>query len=111
MIFLSFSPSYSNHFLDINRDNPDVDIVGANIYNELIQQTDSTMNNNLTGSDMLMNHPLISAEECESILVCTGVYDPNVHQIDTEQPWKIPTAIRYDALDAVKYVLNKEQYL
>jgi hypothetical protein len=86
--------------------------VGANIYNALIQQqTNSTINNSLTGSQMLTNHPLITAEECESILVCTGVYDPDVHKIDTKQPWKVPTTTVYDVLDAVTYVLNKEQYI
>ncbi len=93
------------------RDNPEVDIVGANIYNEWIQQSDSSMDNSLTGSDVLVNHPLISAEECESILVCTGVYDPKVHTIETDQPWKIPTTIQYDVLAAVNYVLTKEKHL
>ena len=93
------------------RDNPEVDIVGANIYNEWIQQSDSPMNASLNGSEALINHPLISAEECESILVCTGVYDPNVHTIETDQPWKIPTTIQYDVLAAVNYVLTKEKHL
>lgn len=72
------------------------------MYNASIQENDSSLEDKTR---------LITAEVCESVLVCTGVYDPNVHIIDKEQTWKIPTTIQYDALDAVTYALNKEQFL
>jgi len=92
-------------------DNPGVDIIGANIYNEFIQQNDESDHRSITESEVLTSHPLITAEECESILVCTGIYDPNVHKIDAEKPWTLPTTIQYDVLDAVQYVLTKESQL
>lgn len=60
----------------------------------------------------LLTHPrLLSAKTCESILVCTGVYDPNVHKINTKQPWIVPTTIQLDAASAVQYVLTKEKVI
>lgn len=59
-----------------------------------------------------MAHPhLLSAKSCESILVCTGVYDPNVHKINMQEPWAIPTTIQPDALEAVNYALSKEHII
>ncbi|CAF0787996.1 unnamed protein product [Adineta steineri] len=89
-------------------DNPDVDIVGANIYNDLLKQ-DMNCKTSTSGYDLIQDSQYLSATICESILVCTGVYDPNKHIIDDTEPWKIPTTIQGDVLDAVKYVLNKEQ--
>ncbi|CAF1535938.1 unnamed protein product, partial [Didymodactylos carnosus] len=63
-------------------DNPDVDILGANAYNEQLKMR------NVDG--------LLSAKECESILVCTGVYDPLKKNIDTKNVLKKPKVIEND---------------
>ncbi|CAF3187615.1 unnamed protein product [Rotaria sp. Silwood2] len=65
-------------------DNPDVDIVGVNMYNYLLQQ--------------MMNLRII----------CTGVYEPNKQKLDDKNPWKLPTTIKLDVLKTVKYILLKE---
>ncbi|CAF1131441.1 unnamed protein product [Adineta ricciae] len=88
-------------------DNPEVDIVGANVYNALLQKTASS-NGSFTGCGLLSHPRLLSAKTCESILVCTGVYDPEVHELNPKQPWAMPTTIQFDALKAVEYVLKKE---
>ena len=90
------------------RDNPEVDIVGANVYHALIQKPKTPLNDSFTGCGLLAHPRLLGAKSCESILVCTGVYEPNVHKISTKQSWAIPTTIQLDALEAVTYVLNKE---
>jgi len=88
-------------------DNPDVDIVGANMYQSLLQQ-EHEPKTSLSGYDLLTDPVYLSAKSCESILVCTGVYNPNVHRLDDEKGWKKPTVIQEDVLEAVKYILNKE---
>ena len=88
-------------------DNPDVDIVGANMYNHLLQQA-ANLKGSLSGYSLLSDATFLSATSCESILVCTGVYDPEKHHIDGKVPWKVPTSIETDILDAIKYILNKE---
>ena len=89
------------------RDNPEVDIVGANVYNALLQKAASS-NGSFTGCGLLSHPRLLSAKACESILVCTGVYDPDIHELNPKQPWAMPTTIQFDALNAVDYVLKKE---
>ena len=97
----------SNIFVNSFRDNPDVDIVGANMYQSLLQQ-EHEPKTSLSGYDLLTDPVYLSAKSCESILVCTGVYNPNVHRLDDEKGWKKPTVIQEDVLEAVKYILNKE---
>jgi hypothetical protein len=87
-----------------------VDIVGANLYNALLQKTKSP-NDSFTGCGLLAHPRLLSAKSCESILVCTGIYDPNIHKINAKQSWAIPTTIKLDASDAVTYVLTKENII
>ncbi|CAF0887471.1 unnamed protein product [Adineta ricciae] len=91
-------------------DNPDVDIVGANMYNCLLQQ-DSNNRKSISGYDLMRDTNYFSARACESILVCTGVYDPSKQPHPETEPWKMPTTIQTDVLEGVKYVLAKEQRL
>ncbi len=94
------------YFLSIS-DNPDVDIVGANMYNRLLQQ-DINCRTSISGYDLISDTKYLTATSCESILVCTGVYDPNKQITEEQEPWKIPTTIQLDVLEAVKYILTKE---
>jgi hypothetical protein len=96
--------------VDFCRDNPEVDIVGANVYNALLQKARSS-NDSFTGCGLLSHPRLLSAKLCESILVCTGVYDPSLHKINPKQPWSIPTTIQLDVSEAVSYVLAKENII
>ncbi|CAF3361323.1 unnamed protein product [Rotaria sp. Silwood1] len=88
-------------------DNPDVDIVGSNMYNCLLQQ-DVNTRTSISGYDILTDPKYLTATSCESILVCTGVYDPNKQTAEEKQHWKIPSTTQHDVLDAVKYILKKE---
>ncbi|CAF4522693.1 unnamed protein product [Rotaria sp. Silwood2] len=88
-------------------DNPDVDIVGANMYNHLLKQG-MNLKTSISGYNLMCDSKLLSATVCESILVCTGVYDPNKQKLEGKNPWKLPTTIQFDVLEAVKYVLAKE---
>lgn len=88
-------------------DNPDVDIVGANMYNHLLQQAQH-MRTSLSGFSLLTDSNWLTATSCDSILVCTGVYDPMKHQLDPKIKWKIPSKIENDVLDAIKHILAKE---
>lgn len=88
-------------------DNPDVDIVGANMYNHLLQQAQH-MRTSLSGFGLLTDSNWLTATSCDSILVCTGVYDPMKHQLDPKIKWKIPSKIENDVLDAIKHILAKE---
>lgn len=92
-------------------DNPEVDIVGANVYNALLQKTQSNPIDSFTGCGLLAHPRLLSAKSCESILVCTGIFDPNLHQINTKQLLTRPTTIQLDAFDAVNYALKQEQLI
>ncbi|CAF1188561.1 unnamed protein product [Rotaria sordida] len=91
-------------------DNPVVDIVGANLYNALLKRPKSS-NGSFTGCGLLTHPRLLSAKSCESILVCTGVYDPTIHTINAKRPWAVPTTIQSDVLEAVNYVLTKEHII
>jgi hypothetical protein len=93
-----------------SRDNPEVDIVGANLYNALLQKAKSS-SDSFTNCGLLAHPRLLSAKSCESILVCTGVYDPNKHKINTKQPWAVPTTIQLDVAEAIIYVLTKENII
>ncbi|CAF1578959.1 unnamed protein product [Rotaria magnacalcarata] len=88
-------------------DNPDVDIVGANMYNSLLQQ-DVDARKSISGFDLITDPTHLTATSCQSILVCTGVYDPNKQLTEEKEHWKKPTTIQHDVLDAVKYILKKE---
>lgn len=90
-------------------DNPDVDIVGANMYNCLLQQ-DKNARTSISGYGLIKDTEYLSAKSCESILVCTGVYDPTKQTAEEKEHWKIPTTIQNDVLDAVKYILKNEGY-
>lgn len=97
----------TNASLNSFRDNPDVDIVGANMYHSLLQQ-EHEPKTSLSGYDLLTDPVYLSARSCESILVCTGVYNSKVHRLNDKEGWKMPTVIQEDVLEAVKYILNKE---
>lgn len=88
-------------------DNPDVDIVGANMYNHLLKQA-MHARTSLSGYSLLTDSKLLSATSCDSILVCTGVYDPLKQKIDGQNSWKVPTKVEADILEAIKYILGKE---
>ena len=90
-------------------DNPEVDIVGANVYNALLQNAQSNPMDSVTGCGLLAHPRLLSAKSCESILVCTGIFDPNVHEIHPKQLLTRPTTVQLDVLDAVNYALKQEQ--
>ncbi|CAF0932512.1 unnamed protein product [Rotaria sordida] len=91
-------------------DNPDVDIVGANMYNHLLKQG-MNFKTSISGYSLMPDSKFLSATVCESILVCTGVYDPSKHKLDGKNQWKSPTTIQLDILEAVKYILSKEGWL
>jgi hypothetical protein len=95
-----------NNFLS-HRDNPDADIVGANMYHSFLQQ-DPAERTSISGYDLMADETHLSARSCESILVCTGVYDPEKCNINDSPPWKRPTMVQADVLEAVKYILIKE---
>jgi len=77
------------------------------MYNHLLQQA-IHLKTSISGYSLLPDMKLLSATSCESILVCTGVYDPNKHNLDGKTPWKVPTRIELDVLEAIKYILSKE---
>ncbi len=77
------------------------------MYNRLLQQ-DINCKTSLSGYDLISDTKYLSATSCESILVCTGVYDPTKQKIDGKIPWKVPTTIESDVLEATKYILSKE---
>ena len=112
MYFIGYVIYPSNeHFASLSfSDNPEVDIVGANIYNALLQKSNISKDS-YTNCGLLTHPRLLSAKSCESILVCTGVYVPNVHKINTKQAWTKPTTIQLDVADAVHYILSKEKIL
>jgi hypothetical protein len=78
------------------------------MYNRLLQQ-DINCKTSLSGYDLISDTKYLSATSCESILVCTGVYDPNKQTNEEQEPWKIPTTIQHDVLEAVEYILAKEE--
>ncbi|CAF3662948.1 unnamed protein product [Rotaria sp. Silwood1] len=90
-------------------DNPDVDIVGANMYNHLLQQA-MNLRTSISGYSLLSDSSFLTATSCESILVCTGVYEPNKQKLDGKNPWKVPTTIKLDVFEAVKYIILKEAW-
>ena len=77
------------------------------MYNRLLQQ-DKNSRKSISGYDLISDTEYLSATSCESILVCTGVYDPNKQITEEKEPWKIPTTIQLDVLEAIKYILSKE---
>jgi ribonucleotide monophosphatase NagD (HAD superfamily) len=77
------------------------------MYHSFLQQ-DLNNRKSLSGYDLITDTEYSSARSCESILVCTGVYNRHKHTVDSNQTWKRPTIIQDDILDAVKYILNKE---
>ncbi|CAF3984000.1 unnamed protein product [Rotaria sp. Silwood2] len=88
-------------------DNPDVNIVGVNMYNYLLQQM-MNLRISINGYSLLSDSKFLSTTSCESILLCTGVYEPNKQKLDGKNPWKLPTTIKLDVLETVKYILLKE---
>lgn len=87
-----------------------MDIVGANVYHALLKKAKSS-SDSYTNCGLLAHPRLLSAKSCESILVCTGVFDPNVHNINPKQSWVVPTTIQLDAAEAVSYILSKENII
>uniref|UniRef100_A0ABM5GE56 Haloacid dehalogenase-like hydrolase domain-containing 5 n=1 Tax=Pogona vitticeps TaxID=103695 RepID=A0ABM5GE56_9SAUR len=58
-------------------DNPMADVYGANLYNRYLQtQAKVSVTTMAAESKEQRNHNVCSAESCQSILVCTGVYSP-----------------------------------
>lgn len=64
------------------RDNPEVDVYGANLYNQYIQEylKDKTAGTALSSRQVPTDYEFRpqSATECRSVLVGTGVYDPKI---------------------------------
>ncbi|CAF3671641.1 unnamed protein product [Rotaria sordida] len=129
-------------------DNPDTDIYGANVYNRYLQTrslsrlnqvVSQTTTTTLTGNikniidknfwtnlnivELVVNDAehYYAAESLESILVCTGVYNRDIHDetsdknhghrdmiIDAEL--RKPKHICEHVLDAVKLIFNIEQF-
>ncbi|XP_069544058.1 haloacid dehalogenase-like hydrolase domain-containing 5 [Brachyistius frenatus] len=64
-------------------DNLMTDIYGANVYNRYLAHQHAAMTNTSklvaqgTGSPVMMEEDLLSAAQCRSLLVCTGVYNPH----------------------------------
>lgn len=79
------------------------------MYNRFLEE-DPHSKTSISGYDFISDSPYLSAKSCESILVCTGVYDRNKSTIDKTELWKIPTTIEDDIFEAVKYILIKEGY-
>ena len=77
------------------------------MYNHLLKQA-KDLKTSISGYNLLSDSKFLSATSCESILVCTGVYDPKKQKIEEKNPWKKPTKVEHDILDAVKYILLKE---
>jgi len=77
------------------------------MYHHLLQQG-MNFKTSISGYSLLSDSQFLSATSCESILVCTGVYDPTKQKIDGKIPWKVPTTIESDVLEATKYILSKE---
>jgi hypothetical protein len=77
------------------------------MYHHLLQQA-INLKTSISGYSLLSDSKFLSATSCESILVCTGVYDPKKHKIDEKIPWKVPTKTEPDVLEATKYILHKE---
>ncbi|CAF1438445.1 unnamed protein product [Rotaria sordida] len=90
-------------------DNPDVAIIGANMYNHLLPQ-EINLRTSISCYNLLTDSKYLSATSCESILVCTGVYEPNKQKLDCKNPWKLPTTIKLDVFEAVKYIILKESW-
>ena len=109
LIFFLFTTKTDVSFSVYFSDNPDVDIVGANMYNRFLQQ-DLHSKKSISGYDFISDPTYLSAKSCESILVCTGVYDRNKPTMEKKESWKIPTTIEDDILEAVKYILTNEGY-
>lgn len=84
-----------------------MDIVGANMYDRVLKQ-DIQSRISLSGYDLISDSTYLTAKSCESILVCTGVYDRKKQNIDEQESWKIPSTIQDDVFEAVKYILIKE---
>jgi hypothetical protein len=79
------------------------------MYHHLLQQA-RNLKTSLSGYSLLSDSEFLSATSCESILVCTGVYDRNKHKIDEKIHWKVPKKTEADVLEATKYILSKEGY-
>jgi hypothetical protein len=78
------------------------------MYHHLLQQP-INLKTSISGYSLLSDSKLLSATSCESILVCTGVYDPNKPKTDEKIPWKEPTATKQDIWEAIKHILSKER--
>ncbi|CAF2887655.1 unnamed protein product [Rotaria sp. Silwood2] len=88
-------------------DNPDGHIVGANMYDHVLKQS-MNLRTGIRGYSLLSDSQFLSAAACESILVCSGVYEPNKQKLDGKKPRKLPITIQLDVFEAVKYILFKE---
>ncbi|KAK6177275.1 hypothetical protein SNE40_015404 [Patella caerulea] len=83
-------------------DNPNVDIVGANLYDRYIRSLSNHENGNSTDNDAVNSLPssrLIpsnvelheqTVERCHSVLVGTGVYNPAKIEADNQNAHKVP---------------------
>lgn len=79
-----------------NRDNPNVDIVGANLYDRYLKKAWSNRDNGNSDSDTddlpvsrsIPRHASLTEQtvrSMESVLVGTGVFNPNEEKSDSEE--------------------------
>ncbi|XP_064605136.1 LOW QUALITY PROTEIN: haloacid dehalogenase-like hydrolase domain-containing 5 [Liolophura sinensis] len=111
-------------------DNPLVDIVGANMYDQYLRKNRSEENGNITDNDLPLSRKLPdnrilvpqSVKRIFSVLVCTGVYNPKheTHELETvyhghrdieNQPSLTrPTKVVQDVHEGIKFILKEEQF-
>lgn len=114
-------------------DNPQVDIVGANLYDRFLQQSWSNRLNG-NGPDVLLPKSRIIPSEdilyeqtvtkMESLLVGTGVYKPELEtnvktgsetyhghrDLDNEPSLAKPSRYVPDVLDGIRHIFEREQF-
>ncbi|CAF4143658.1 unnamed protein product, partial [Rotaria sordida] len=77
---------------------------------QFFTQQEINLRTSISGYNLLTDSKYLNATSCESILVCTGVYEPNKQKIDGKNPLKLPTTIKLDVFEAVKYIILKESW-
>lgn len=103
-------------------DNPDVDVYGANLYNRLISLRRQGQKRVAGGEDVIEGDDKW-VDECNSVLVCTGVYNDMrdyysqrelsyAHRDYTADPMlRKPKMVAVDVYEAVHMILKKEGLL
>lgn len=115
------------------RDNPQVDIVGANLYDRFLQQSWSNRLNGNGPYVVLPKSRLIPSQDIlyeqtvtkmESLLVGTGVYKPESEttvktgsetyhghrDLDNEPSLTKPSRFVPDVLDGIRHIFEREQF-